>query len=171
IDSQSHADVRRSLELIAQLLGTPQEAARLWQRIEGDIAAAAAQVPEALRGLRVYVEIGAGPYAAGASSFIGETLARLGMANAVPPEMGPFPKLNPEFVVRSQPDIVMAVKRSLQSMRDRPGWHSLHAFQRGRVCGFEPDRYEVLVRPGPRLGEAARLLAGCLAGLPTDAAR
>lgn len=165
-DSQSHDDVQRSLTAIARLLGTPQEAARVWAGIDRDFASAAARVPRPLRGLTVYFEVGSGPYAAGASSFIGETLARLGMANAVPAELGPFPKLNPEFIVRSRPDIVMAAQRAVLTMPDRPGWQGLDALQRGRVCGFESARYELLVRPGPRMGEAALLLADCLAGLP-----
>jgi iron complex transport system substrate-binding protein len=165
IESQNHADVRRSLMLVAQLLGTPDEGARVWSQIERDIAAAALRVPPAVRGKRVYFEVASDPYAAGAGSFIGETLARLGMANAVPAELGPFPKLNPEFVVRSQPDIVMAAQRELQQMAARPGWHGLRALQRGQKCGFEPARYEMLVRPGPRLGEAAQALADCLVGL------
>ena len=34
-----------------------------------------------------------------------------------------------------------------------------------RACGFEAADYELLTRPGPRLGEAAGRLADCLAGL------
>lgn len=165
LDSQSHADVQRSLQVLAQLLGTPQEGARVWAAAERDVQAAAARVPAALRGQRVYFEVSAEPYAAGASSFIGETLTRLGMANAVPAELGPFPKLNPEFVVRAQPDIVMAVQRDLAAMPGRPGWAGLRALQQRRTCGFEGPRYEVLVRPGPRLGEAALMLADCLQAL------
>lgn len=165
VESQTHADVKRTLDLLARLLGRPREAARLWSAIEQDLQQAAARVPPALRGQRVYFEVASAPYAAGAASFIGETLARLGLANAVPAELGPFPKLNPEYVVRLQPDIVMAVQRELDEMPRRPGWRHLRALQQQRTCGFEAVRYELLVRPGPRLGEAALQLAECLAAL------
>lgn len=171
VESKTHADVRRSLDLIAGLLGTPREGERVWQAIQHDLAAAAARVPPALRGRRVYFEVASAPYAAGTVSFIGESLARLGMGNVVPAELGPFPQLNPEWVVRSRPDIVMAVQRELQSMPGRPGWQGLDALRDGRSCGFEPARYEVLIRPGPRLGEAALLIADCLAKLPPAAPR
>ncbi len=175
LEPASHADVRRTLVVLAQMLGMPQQADRVWAGIEHDLATAAARVPAAWRGQRVYFEVGAGPYAAGASSFIGQTLARLGLGNVVPPELGPFPQLNPEFVVRSRPDIIMAGQRSLLDMAGRPGWASLEALRSGpggsRSCGFTPARYEVLVRPGPRLGAAALLLADCLAGLPSQGGR
>lgn len=165
LEARDHADVKRSLSLLAQMLGTPAEADRVWSMIERDTRSAAERVPAALRGQRVYFEVDATPYAAGAGSFIGETLARLGLANAVPAELGPFPKLNPEYVVRLQPDIVMANDRNLAEMPKRPGWSTLRALQRGRSCGFGLDRYELLIRPGPRMGEAALVLADCLVAI------
>jgi iron complex transport system substrate-binding protein len=165
LKSETHDDARRTLDLIARLLGTPEEGERMWARIEREIDAAAMRVPEHMRGQRVYFEIGGGPYAASRSSFIGETLARLGMGNIVPPELGPFPKLNPEYVVRAKPDLIMGAQREQGALAQRPGWAALAAVRGGRVCGFEATEYELLIRPGPRLGEAAGLLADCLAGL------
>jgi iron complex transport system substrate-binding protein len=165
LESRDHADVQRTLKTLAQLLGVPAEADRVWIAIERDLVDAAARVPPHLRGQRVYFEVDATPYAAGAASFIGQTLARLGMANAIPPALGPFPKLNPEYVVRAQPDIVMAAQRNLDDMPRRPGWAALRALQGHRTCGFDGEHYELLIRPGPRMGEAARTLADCLMAL------
>jgi iron complex transport system substrate-binding protein len=164
LESQTHADVRRTLALLGRLLGTPDAAEAVWSGIEKDLVAAAARVPPSLRGLKVYFEVAPDPYAAGAGSFIGETLARLGLGNAVPRELGPFPNLNPEFVERAQPDIVMASDRALRSMAGRPGWQALRALPR-RACGFDTAHYELLIRPGPRMGEAARVLADCLVSM------
>lgn len=166
LKSDSHADVRRSLDVVARVLGTPDEGRRVWDRLQREIDAAAARVPPALRGRRVYFEIGGGPYAAGTTSFIGETLARLGLVNVVPAELGPFPKLNPEFIVRARPELIMGVAREQAALVQRPGWQALPAIRDQRLCGFDNARYDMLVRPGPRLGEAAALLADCLAGLP-----
>jgi len=161
LESDSHADVRRSLQLLAKVLGVPQEAERVWARIQRQIDDAAARVPAELRGSRVYFEVSSSPHAAGASSFIGETLARLGLVNIAPSAMGPFPKLNPEFVVRSRPEIVIASQRELQSMAGRPGWQALLDATLRR-CAFPTEHYDLLVRPGPRMGEAALALADCL---------
>ncbi len=165
LKSDSHADVQRTLGLLAQLLGTPQAGPRAWADIERSLAAAAARVPPDLRGQRVYFEIGGGPYAAGQGSFIGQTLTALGLGNIVPAEQGPFPKLNPEFVLRAQPDIVMALQRDVAAMPSRPGWSALRALQARRQCAFDADTYEMLVRPGPRLGVSAGVLADCLQAL------
>ncbi len=165
LEPQTHADVQRSLQLLATMLGTPSASASLWAGIERDVALAATRVPAAVRGQRIYFEIDSTPYAAGEGSFIGQTLGRLAMANAVPASLGPFPKLNPEFVVRAQPDVVMATAASLTEMPGRPGWSGLRALRESRVCGFQPAQYDLLVRPGPRLGEAALALADCLVAI------
>ncbi len=164
LQSDSHADVKRTLVLLAKLLNAPDQAHRVWSQIEHDIALAASRVPPALRGKKVYFEVAADPYAAGTTSFIGETLTQLGMGNIAPPALGPFPRLNPEFVVRSKPDIIMAVDRQVKTMADRPGWQGLAALK-GQSCGFATERYELLIRPGPRMGEAALAIADCLVGL------
>ena len=66
-----------------------------------------------------------GPHAAGPQSFIGEMLRALGLANIIGPELGPFPKINPELVVRADPDLIMAGERSGSEIARRPGWTSL----------------------------------------------
>lgn len=162
LEPRTHASARRTMESVAQLLGRPGAGLALWQQADARISAAAARVPAALRGQRVYFEVGNGPYAAGASSFVGETLQRLGLDNIVPASLGPFPKLNPEFVVRARPDIAMAPQASIDEMPQRPGWATLPAVAGRRWCGFDAPTYDMLVRPGPRLGEAADQLVDCL---------
>jgi iron complex transport system substrate-binding protein len=162
LQTRNRGDLKHTLHLLAQMLNVQAQEDRIWDDIERQTLAAARRVPTALLGKRVYFEVDSTPYAAGASSFVGETLTRLGLSNVVPAALGPFPKLNPEFVVRSQPDIIMAIRHDLNNMSQRPGWSTLTALQRGQTCGFQTDRYELLIRPGPRMGEAANALADCL---------
>lgn len=164
LEPKTHADVQRVLLTLGALLGV-RDAQHIWRAIDAGVAAAAQSVPASARGARVYFEVNQGPYAAGASSFIGETLTRLGANNIVPAALGPFPKLNPEFIVRAQPDIVMATASALAEMPGRPGWAGLLALRERRSCGFAPQPWDTLVRAGPRLAEGAEFLADCLAGL------
>jgi len=165
LDSHTRSDVRRSLSLLGRMLAVPSAAENVWSEVERQTRAAAERVPPGLRGRRVYFEVDATPYAAGTASFIGETLTQLGMGNAIPAELGPFPKLNPEYVVRVQPDIIIAVSQNLADMPKRPGWSSLRALKGRQTCGFPSLRYELLVRPSPRMGEAAQMLADCLVAI------
>ena len=164
LEPKSHADVQRVLHKLGVLLEVPEEqgAARLWRVIDASVAAAAQSLSPQARKARVYFEVSRGPYAAGESSFIGETLTRLGVQNVVPASLGPFPKLNPEFVVRANPDVIMVGNRSMVAMASYPGWGSIKAVKEQRICVFGVDESDVVVRPGPRMAEAARLMANCL---------
>ena len=165
-DSDRHEQVRATLLRMGQLFGAEQAAQSAWQAVEADIAAAAAQVPPALRGRRVYFEADTTPYAAGEASFVGQTLQRLHLRNIAPAALGAFPRLSPEFVVQAQPEVILAARRNAVQMAARPGWGRLPALRGGQVCAFDEPTYELLIRPGPRMGEAARAMAACLAGLP-----
>lgn len=171
LEPKSLADTERIITQVAVALGEGEgpAAAALWQGLQARIDAAAARVPPARRGQTVYFEVDATPYAAGATSFVGELLSRLGLRNVVPAVLGPFPKLNPEFVVRARPDIVMATRAAIADMPQRPGWSTLPALQQRQVCGFAVDVWDPLVRPGPRLAEAADTLLACLLSLPAPA--
>ena len=135
-------------------------------QIERELDAAAARLPERLRGRSVYVEIGLGPKAASEATFIGETLARLGLVNIVGRDQGFFPLLNPEQVVRRAPDLIIGPAAMLANLHQRPGWDRLPAVRRQQVCALVAERMALLERPGPRLGEAAHMLVDCLAALP-----
>lgn len=164
LEPKTHADVRRVLGKLGELLEVPPEAGalRVWRVIDAGVSAAAQSLPPRVKATRVYFEVNRAPYGAGTSSFIGETLTRLGVQNIIPPELGPFPKLNPEFVVRANPDLIMVGERNSQGMTQRPGWERIRAVRDKRICVFPIADSDVLVRPGPRMAEAARMMAQCL---------
>ena len=161
LEPKTHADMQRVLLVLGQLFDVA-DAPKLWHTIDAGMLAAAQSLPPAARQTRVYFEVNDGPYAAGESSFIGETLTRLGVKNIVPAALGVFPKLNPEFVVRANPDVIMVSQRSAGTLPSRPGWQNLSAVRDQRLCTFTSEEGDVLVRPGPRMAEGARLMAACL---------
>lgn len=162
LEPRSAADVQRVMGKIGQVLEVA-DAQRIWRVIDAGVSAAAQSLPPAAKNTRVYFEVNRGPYAAGTTSFIGETLLRLGVKNIMPAELGPFPKINPEYVVRANPDLIMIGARNAQGLAQRPGWAGMRALREGRLCVFTPEESDVLVRPGPRMAEAARIMAQCIA--------
>lgn len=164
LEPKTYEDVRRVAGKVSQVLGQGQAGERLWARLEAQVAEAARSVPASARGLSVYYEIDSAPYAAGESSFIGHTLSRLGAVNIVPVKLGPFPKLNPEYVVRADPQVIMVSAKGGLDLSSRPGWSRIRAIKSGHVCTFSGEQGDVMSRPGPRMGEAARIMADCLKG-------
>jgi len=163
LEPRTHDDVHRVLQVFGQALHVPAaDADRAWQTLQADLQAAVHSLQPRARALRVYVEVSPTPHGASEASFIGETLQRMGVVNILPAALGPFPRVNPEFVVRAQPDVIMAGDSSRASMAQRPGWSGLAAMHSQRLCVFKPDKADTLMRAGPRMAEGAKLMADCL---------
>ena len=163
LEPKNYADVQNALGVVAKAIGAPSKVSdHVWRDMNAQVAEISASMPQYAKAQRVYFEVSPVPFGASESSFIGETLQRLGAKNILPQAMGIFPQVSPEFVVRAQPDIIMVGDSNLSDMQARPGWANLLAMRNGRVCTFSPKESDVLVRPGPRMVEAARLMAQCL---------
>lgn len=161
-EPSSHEAVKRSLQQLDALLGTNQAGA-LWSKVESDFAQALKLLPASAQSAKVYFEVDRTPYAAGEASFIGQTIAKLGLQNIVGKQLGAFPKINPEFVVQQQPDVIVLSERHAAELSKRPGWMQLKALQNKAVCELRAGDGDLVVRSGPRLGEGAKVLAACIA--------
>ncbi len=161
LDVKSMSDEERALQKLDLVLGT-SESGRVWHQIQKEIMRANKQLLTKGENIRVYFEVNPAPFAAGSNSFIGEILTQLDLVNIIPKSLGPFPKINPEFVVQAKPDVILLTESTVADIQKRPGWNSIPAVSKNRICAFTGDQNDVLVRPGPRMGEAAIIISSCI---------
>ena len=161
LDVKSMGDEERALQKLDLVLGT-LESGRVWNQIQKEIMRANKQLSTNGGNIRVYFEVNPAPFAAGSTSFIGEILTQLDLVNIIPKSLGPFPKINPEFVVQAKPDIILLTESTAADIQKRPGWNSIPAVSKNRICVFTGNQNDVLVRPGPRMGEAALIISDCI---------
>jgi iron complex transport system substrate-binding protein len=164
LDTESYAAISRVVSAVGAILAVPERAAALNRQIETDVDALGARALEHRHGSAplVYFEVDRAPYAAGPASFIGEMLTRLGTRNIVAAELGSFPKLNPEYVVRHNPDVIFVSPTDEPHLAERPGWDQIRAVKEHRLCVFAPSVHNTIVRPGPRVAEGMGALEECL---------
>jgi iron complex transport system substrate-binding protein len=164
VETGTFADIARTISAIGNLLAVPEQAVALNRDIERSVAAVAENAKRRLHGRAplVYFEVDSAPYAAGPDSFIGEMLARLGARNIVTADLGPYPKLNPEYVVRHNPDVMFVSPKEAANLEYRPGWDQIPAVKEHRICAFETRVSDTMVRPGPRVAEGMQAMADCL---------
>jgi iron complex transport system substrate-binding protein len=163
-ETRTYADVLHTVTALGLLLGVPDRAAALNRNIGHAVDAAAERAKQSLHGRTplVYFEIDSGPYAAGPRSLIGELLARLGARNILTPDLGPFPKLNPEYVVRHNPDVIFISPQEAPELAQRPGWDQIRAVREKRICSFAPEVRDTIMRAGPRVAEGLQAMGECL---------
>jgi iron complex transport system substrate-binding protein len=148
-------DVFRIIETIGRIVGRPSKATEITRQMRDEIN----EIEKDSRGRphpTVYFEIDRAPYAAGAVSFIGALITRAGGINIVPPDLGEFPKLGPEWLIAQNPSVILGVSR--EELLGRPGFAGLSAVRAGRVHTLSPDERRTIVRPGPHLAEGLRAM-------------
>ena len=161
LDIKSMSDEERALQKLDVVFGT-SESARVWNQIQKEIMRANKQLSLLQKNIRVYFEVNPAPFAAGRTSFIGEILTQLGLINIIPESLGSFPKINPEFVVQAKPEVILLSDSTTVDIQKRPGWSSVPAVSNNRICVFTSEQNDILVRPGPRMGEAALIISQCV---------
>lgn len=152
-------------ERVGTMLNREAQAQALIASTRRDIQA----VETRTRGLdapSVYYEIDATPYSVGPDSFIGTLIQKAGGNNIVTVDQGEFPQLEPEFIVSQNPDIIILGDapsgESVETLAARPGFATLAAMQDGHVIELNEEQVNIMNRPGPRIADAAKLLASLL---------
>jgi iron complex transport system substrate-binding protein len=156
-------DVFRVIETIGRMVAQGGKARKLVRQMREQIEAIERRA-RAGEHPTVYFELDATPYAAGASSFIGGLIARAGGIDIVPPELGDFPKVNPEWVIAQDPEIIVGAPRD--ELLARAGWGGLRAVRQRRVYTLSEEQRRTIVRPGPRLAEGLSAVASLLSAAP-----
>lgn len=135
------------------------EVASLHARI-AKVEAAVASLPRT----RVLLVFGLAPLSvAGPTSFADEMVRRAGGTNVVT-EGGAYPTMGVEHVLALDPDVIvnaamMEEGAATRLKKDAPGWQRVRAVQQDHVIELKD---EVVLRPGPRIGEGLARIAHAL---------
>lgn len=157
INPETYEEVFSKTLTLGRVMNREAQAKALVLNMQRDIARVEILTKNAVRKPTTYLEIDPTPYSVGPNSFIGVLLAKAGARNIIPASMGDFPKVDPEFIVKANPQLMLGL--DLKTARSRPGWQNLQAVRTGRVIEIPKDLNTILGRPGPRLPQALRGLA------------
>ncbi len=94
--------------------------------------------------------------ATGGGSFLDELIDVAGGRNIYGFMPEPSPRITMEDLLQRDPDVVLLSPESRARYLADPRWRALRAVREGRVIAVDTT---LVLRPGPRLGEAARSLA------------
>lgn len=97
--------------------------------------------------------------ATGGGSYLNELIDVAGGRNVYGFMKEPSPRVSFEDLLRRDPDVVLASPDSRTRYLADPRWRSLRAVREGRLLTVDTT---LVLRPGPRLGEAARSFARLL---------
>jgi len=169
INPQSFEEMFEAINKIGGLVGKKEEARKLIASLRGRLKVLEAGMTRITRPKKVYVEIWPDPMiSAGKNSIVNEAIKRAGGINITGTSAMLYPRINQEFVIRSDPDMIILGYRVPQDedivkkIAARPGWENMKALKNGAVITtINPDE---LLRSGPRIVDAVEKINRLLYG-------
>lgn len=161
VNAETYDDIFRTTLLLGAVVGTPQAAQQLADRVKREVYQAETRALASQTRPSVYLEIDPTPYSAGPDSFLGILLGKARGLNIIPRELGLFPQISAELVLQRNPQVIV-VAHPLGGLAQRPGWNRLRAVQNNRICTLTPEQTDLVSRPGPRVAQAIDLLYRCI---------
>jgi cobalamin transport system substrate-binding protein len=151
------ADVLRSIRRIAEEAGKAEAGRALADRIHNDIERVRAQTASFPR-KRVLMVVGQNPFVAVGDGTLLDELMRAAGAENVAGGLGRWPRLSVEYVIRSDPEILIDSSMGDEASAGAAFYRdlALRAVREGRLYAIRLDE---MLRPGPRLAEGLVKLA------------
>jgi iron complex transport system substrate-binding protein len=149
------------LEQLGAMTGRIGDAAEVVAGMQADIDAVQADVPELEEPLTYFHELDDSYFTVTSDTFIGSVYSMVGLRNIADlaeTDAGPYPQLNAEFVIASDPDLVFLActkycGTTAESVAARPGWADVSAVRNGGVVEMDDD---IASRWGPRIVDYLR---------------
>lgn len=134
------------------------------------IASIVASVPKPPGGTSYYYELDQAYYSVTSSTFVGQLFKLLGLTSIADNAAagGGYPKLNGEFIIKSDPHYVFLADteccgQSAGAVAARPGWSAMDAVRSGRVVALDED---LASRWGPRIVDLLAAVADVVRAHP-----
>lgn len=153
-------DIFEDIQLIADVLGVPEEG----EQLISDMNAEFDEIAEAVQGVEersVYFEISPSPdiWTLGTGTFQHEMIEIAGLQNVFDDVQG-WTSISDEQVIERDPEFIYTTvhytEAPLEEIRQRDGWDTIDAVENDNLEQMPPD---IMDRPGPRITEATRILA------------
>lgn len=107
---------------------------------------------------RVYIEAGNKPIvSAGANSYIGSILAKMGYELMADDGESPYTMISQEKIIKFNPEIILLMHGG-ENLCERIGWSGVSAVKNKKVYEFSLNEIDILSRSGPRVPEAVEIL-------------
>lgn len=172
------SEILASIRQIGRLTGAEAQARALASRIEADLAAVRSRAAGLPR-RRVLFLVGRSPgtlqgmVGAGPGTFLDELMRLAGGENVLASSPIAYPRVSMEQILAADPDLILDMGdfahhegRPMESEAQlRRLWSSYPMLRAVRQGGVKQVASEVLIRPGPRVGEAAKRLLELIQGV------
>ncbi|MGH7458462.1 MAG: ABC transporter substrate-binding protein [Longimicrobiaceae bacterium] len=164
LNTQDTAGVFANIDRLGTLLDRTEEAGSLATSIRAELDSVRRSVDGRPRRSVLYLVATDPPMTAGAETFPLQLVSVAGGESVFPELRHGWPRVSLEAVVRRDPELILLPlteggEGAAAGLRGRAGWREVPAVHAGRIRVLPT---EVVNRPGPGLGAAARLIRNAI---------
>jgi len=159
----------QQIRQLGAVTGHGPQAASLVGSMRAQIARVVAKRKSAAIGATVYHELDPTFFSATSKTFVGRVYALFGLTNIADAAPGgsDYPQLSPEFVISSNPDLVVLADsvccgQTADAVASRPGWSAIKAVRNRSILRIDDS---IASRWGPRLVNFVRAVGSALGRL------
>lgn len=159
----------QQIRQLGTVTGHRAQAATLVDRMKAQIARVVAKRKPGAAGASVYHELDPSFFSATSKTFVGRVYTLFGLRNIADAAPGgtDYPQLSPEFIVSSNPDLVVLADsvccgQTADIVASRPGWAGLKAVRNRSILRVDDS---IASRWGPRLVNFVRAVGAALGRL------
>jgi iron complex transport system substrate-binding protein len=158
------AEAYDEIRQIGQATGHAKQSTTVVRGMQTQLTKLIRSVPKKARHLKVFHELSPDYYSATSATFIGRIYRLFGFTNiadAADTSHSGYPKLSGEYIVSTNPDIVVLADsvccgQTAATVGERPGWQQVSAVRKNRVIPVDDS---IASRWGPRIVDFARVVA------------
>lgn len=154
-DSTKLQDTYETILLIGEAVGRKDRAQQLVARMKDQ--AVKLQSERKLK-KTVYVELDAGNWTVGGTSYLNELLQLAGLTNIFADRKEPYMMVTLESIVSRDPDLVISLSRKKSDIQKEAAWQSLRAVQSGMILDKTAIDWNAVTRQSPRILEGVENL-------------
>ena len=161
----------QQIRQLGRVTGRTAAANALVARMKRQIGAVVAKRKRAGAGATVYHELDPSFFSVTSSTFVGRVYALFGLRNIADaaPAGTDYPQLSPEFVISSNPDLVVLADtvccgQTVDTVAGRPGWSGIKAVRNRSILRIDDS---IASRWGPRLVNFVRAVGLALGRIRT----
>ncbi|MGM9923835.1 MAG: ABC transporter substrate-binding protein [Bacillus sp. (in: firmicutes)] len=154
-------DIYGDINQLAKVMGVEEKGKEIVNDIKEQINAVQEKTADIKKPAKVYYEISPSPdiFTTGSQTFQQEILEMAGVENIFAEQTG-WVKISEEEVLKRNPQVILTtvnyVEDPIGEIKSRANWKSVEAIANNQVHQLDND---IMSRPGPRIGEAAELVA------------
>ncbi len=163
-ETSSFESVKNDIQLVAQALGTEEQAVQVIEAIDTKYNDVLDAVATATTKPRVFWELDATdpakPYTVGPGTFVNEIINLSGGENITAGASSPYVQINAEEIIAADPQVIIlsdaAYGVAPESVGQRPGWDVITAVKANQVYPIDDN---LVSRPGPRIADGLEAAA------------